>query len=46
VDGVTFVGFLDKLNLVKQLFFLVVNAVPGISETLLIEHGITGIILT
>lgn len=44
-DRVCLADFLEKLNLVKVLVFLAVKAVPGNIETLLIEYGITGVIL-
>lgn len=44
-DRVCLADFLEKLNLVKVLVFLAVRAVPGNTETLLIEYGVTGIIL-
>lgn len=37
--------FLDKLNRVEEQVFLV-KTVPGMSETLLIEYGITGVMLS
>lgn len=44
-DKVCLAEFLEKLNLVKELVFLEVKAVPGKTETLLIEYGTTGVIL-
>ena len=40
------VCFLDELHLVKLVFFLTEQAAPGMSVMLLIEHGITEVMLT
>ena len=42
-DSVCLVDLPNSLHLVKQLFFLVVKADPGISEKLVTELGMTGV---
>ena len=45
LDDPCFTELRDKLRLLKELLFLVEKAIPGTSETLPTEHGITGFIL-